>query len=470
MEQSRALRQCLAEVSDPVVSRSSLWESVTAPILLFPRPACILIRDDSMRIGVWCIFMEHFDIVLALSRIALDADGPRATQQIERLRDALRDSAPDQAAKLSRLLSRAKRRHEIAPMAMDEMRATAEAARRHLPGEPLSPSTPPPTDRETGTPLARVTFPGNASLAPPILTSTLATAIEDLLAEWKRSEDLARIGSRPHMRCLIYGAPGVGKTNLAHYLSVQLGLPCVEVRLDGVVSSFLGTTARNIGALFDFANRYRCLLFLDEFDAVAKARDDAQEIGEIKRVVNTLLQSLDARNGHGVTIAATNHEHLLDPAVWRRFDSRIHIPKPDAAARESLLARFLSPIRVTPPEMHLLIWATAGMSGADIEILVEAAKRFLVLHGPGGTADGIQALGPLLLSVLRSQATINRTLFDDERAGALTGSIEDLDRALQKDGFTQAERGAFEGVSQSAVSRRDKKTDANVAKAVTQDA
>jgi len=411
--------------------------------------------------------MENFDIILTLARIALDGEGPRATQQIERLRDALAKSSPEQAAKLTRILSRNGRRHTMAPLAMEEMRATAEAARRQLPGETLSPSTPLPTDRETGTPVARVIFPGAQPTPAPILNAPLTAAINDLLDEWKHFEQLARLGAKPHMRCLIYGPPGVGKTKLARFLAQQLNLPCVEVRLDGLMSSFLGTTARNIGALFDFANRYRCVLFLDEFDAVAKARDDMQEIGEIKRVVNTLLQSLDARNGTGITIAATNHEHLLDAAVWRRFDSRIELPKPQAEAREDILATFLAPITLEPPEMRFLVWATEGMSGADIEMMVDAGKRFFVLHkrhlsakeraGNFGREQPTRA--PVVLEALRRQAALNTRMFTPERAALLTGPLDDLNHALQEAKMSQTERGVVLGLSQSAVSRRGKRTE-----------
>lgn len=407
--------------------------------------------------------MDHFDIIFSLAGLALDADAARATKQVERLRDVLSASDKEQAAKLSRLLNRGARQQTMTPMAFDEMRSTAEAVRKQMPGEVLTRATPLPRDKETGGPLVRILFPEDFEDGPPVLVPPLSDGIDDLLAEWKRIVELARLGTNPHTRCLIYGAPGVGKTKLARYLAHKLDLPLVEARLDGLVSSFLGTTARNIGMLFDFANRYRCALFLDEFDAIAKARDDAQEVGEIKRVVNALLQSLDGRNGRGLTLAATNHEHLLDAAVWRRFEARIHIPKPNAEARATMLNTFVKPLKLSDAERHFLVWATEDMSGADIEALVIGGKRFFVLHGNpvlprSADPSTASSRGHMIIEALRRQAALNSRLFDDRRRELLSSSDEELEKALLIDGFLQKEVGDLLGMTQSAISRRARKS------------
>ena len=400
--------------------------------------------------------MEHFEIILALSRMAINGDQNRVRSNLIRLRDALVESDPKQAEKLTRLISRETIRHEFAPIALERMRKSQKLAAFSLPGEKLSKMTPLPADKETGAPLARVVFPDSHDDPVPVLDSDLEAAIYDLLSEWDQIEAFEKIGIQPNTRCLIYGAPGVGKTLLARYIARELDLPLVEARLDGLVSSFLGTTARNIGALFDFADRYKCILFLDEFDAIAKARDDKQEVGEIKRVVNSLLQSLDARGSHQFTLAATNHEHLLDGAVWRRFEARIHIPLPDVRARKTILTRFLDPLRLSEPEMKLLSWLTERMSGADLETLVIGGKRYFVLHSTAYYERKGQSreMSEILLAALKRQTTLNARLFDGRRHKLLLGEIENLSEALVEEAdLTQKEIATIFGVSQSTISR-----------------
>ena len=396
--------------------------------------------------------MDHFEIVLSLCRTAVGHDADRARFQVKRLRDALRESDKRQAEKLTRLLTREERKQSVAPMALSRMRASSIAV---LPGEILTRNTPIPSDKETATPLARIIHPEEATEHEPIFVEALREAISDLIDEWSRIRELAALGVLPNLRCLLYGPPGVGKTMLAQYIGGRLGLPIVEARLDGLVSSFLGTTARNIGTLFDFANRYRCILFLDEFDAVAKARDDIQEVGEIKRLVNSLLQCLDARGNTGFTLAATNHEHLLDPAVWRRFDGRIEIGLPDREARCNLLHRFLQPLELTQDEINMLIWLTGGMSGADLKTLVEGGKRFLVLQQPKGRNAARKSTGQSMLPSLQRQAILNGHLFGPDRRALLLGPAEDLAAAfVECADLTQRAAGAIVGISQSTVSRR----------------
>jgi hypothetical protein len=402
--------------------------------------------------------MENFDVVLALAQAAISGDGERSRHQVSRLRDLLARGDAKQAEKLTRLLNREERRQSVAPMALEQLRANGGKA-PPLPGEKLGRNTPLPHDRETAMPLARIVFPDDSGSQAPILSGALSAAIKDLIGEWARTEQLAALGVQPNMRCVLYGAPGVGKTMLARYIGTQLNLPVVEARLDGLISSFLGTTARNISALFEFADRYRCILFLDEFDAIAKARDDAQEVGEIKRVVNALLQCLDARGRRGFTLAATNHEHLLDSAVWRRFEGRIEIALPDHAARNALLERFLAPMTLTDADRKMLVWLTEGMSGADIETLIAGGKRFFVMQSASAEppGNGITARRRSLLAALRRQATLNGHLFGRGRQALLLGPEDEMAAAMVGGaGLTQREAALIVGLSQSTISRRSR--------------
>ena len=150
---------------------------------------------------------------------------------------------------------------------------------------------------------------------------------------------------------LMYGPPGTGKSRLARHIAKELGLDLYVARLDGLISSFLGSTSKNIRALFDFAARTPCVLFLDEFDAIAKLRGDSQELGELKRVVNSFIQNLDTLGSHSIVIAATNHQELLDSAVWRRFSYRLALEFPPAELREKMWTSFNGSLAFTEREI-----------------------------------------------------------------------------------------------------------------------
>ncbi|WP_234418660.1 AAA family ATPase [Dongshaea marina] len=185
----------------------------------------------------------------------------------------------------------------------------------------------------------------------------------------------AGVGISPSM--LIYGPPGCGKTKLAHNIAARLSLPLITARCDTLISSYLGSTAKNLRSLFDHAANRPCVLFLDEFDAFAKARDDKHELGELKRVVVSLLQNIDSLPEGTILLAATNHEDLLDPAVWRRFAYRVKIPLPSREIREGLLSQFLGDY--CPSSLRKLIDVTDGMNGAVIQQACYAAVRNAVI-------------------------------------------------------------------------------------------
>jgi SpoVK/Ycf46/Vps4 family AAA+-type ATPase len=226
-----------------------------------------------------------------------------------------------------------------------------------------------------------------------VLTDAQAVVLNEFLSVAKSHAQLEAAGVVTPLSLLLYGPPGCGKSLLARLVARDLGLDLYIARLDGLISSYLGSTSKNIRALFDFASRTPCVLFLDEFDAIAKLRGDQQELGELKRVVNSFIQNLDNLGPHSIVLAATNHEELLDSAVWRRFSYRLQLGYPAAEQRRLLWRQFTAPLSFASHEIDLFVDLSEGFSGSDIREACLRLHRRRITEGVSPTlANALEAL------------------------------------------------------------------------------
>ena len=197
-----------------------------------------------------------------------------------------------------------------------------------------------PVDNETRLNIVDVFNPAESNLHV-VLPETIEKKVSDFIRVMEHRDDIKAAGLPLQSTLLLYGVPGVGKTTIAQYISWKTKLPLVTARLDALISSLLGNTSKNIRKVFEYADSKPCILFLDEFDAIAKARDDQHELGELKRVINSLLQNIDIFSTNNVLIASTNHPELLDKAIWRRFNTVIEVTHPGTEGVTKLLELYL---------------------------------------------------------------------------------------------------------------------------------
>ncbi len=215
-----------------------------------------------------------------------------------------------------------------------------------------------------------------------VLSDENRSALDEVILEQSRADLLGTHGLRPVAKLLFCGPPGCGKTTAAEVLGGELSLDVAVVRFDGVVSSFLGETAANLRRVFDFLAAERVVALFDEFDAIGKTRSDEAEHGELKRVVNAFLQLIDAYRGQSLLVAATNHEKLLDHAIWRRFDEVLLLEFPTLPQLRELLRIKLRAVRHDLPiESTAFLKTLAGFSHADVERVVVRAAKAMVLAG-----------------------------------------------------------------------------------------
>lgn len=233
----------------------------------------------------------------------------------------------------------------------------------------------------------------------PILALGVRSALTEWLTEIWAEDELKEVGILPRRRAIFDGAPGTGKTTLAHHLAARLGLPMLAVRPECVISKWVGETGERIGKLFQLASNPEqpLVLFLDEFDAYSRQRRKSEQASDDSRneEVNTLLQRLEQHKGF--LIAATNFADHIDQAIWRRFDIHITLELPGPKERERILARYLSPFVVGPSALSELAEAMETASPALMRAFCEGLKRQHVI-------------GPKLGSDMRKESVIERLI------------------------------------------------------------
>ena len=302
-----------------------------------------------------------------------------ATQRISEdfltlARLALSDRAQDVTLFLSRIARRHRERDPEGCAALTGLVRSAtgrSSALRRETGVPV------PVDADSRLHLLRVE--NHVEALPPVYSPEVDAQIGALIRERRSLERLLASGLVPTRSALFVGPPGVGKTMSARWIANQLGLPLLTLDLSAVMSSFLGRTGNNVRAVLDFAKQQPCVLLLDELDAIAKRRDDATEVGELKRLVTVLLQEIDEWPATGLLLAATNHPELLDPAVWRRFDALVEFPKPTQEKIASAVAQFLVDETVSAEWIAVLSILFSENNYSDIQRRIDQIRRASVL-------------------------------------------------------------------------------------------
>lgn len=269
----------------------------------------------------------------------------------------------------------------------EELRDMIDAAKRHgLP--PDSPTNPVPINKPRGelSNLLTVSY-SKSRLADMILDDVVAEKLKRTIKEQRFFSKLQEHGLTPRRKLLLVGPPGTGKTLTASVLAGELGIPLFLVRLDSLITKFMGETAAKLRQVFDAVGNVRGVYFFDEFDAIGSQRGLPNDVGEIRRVLNSFLQMIEQDHSNSLIIAATNHPEILDYALFRRFDDVIEYSLPNQAQIMAMLKDRLSGFKLARSLWDKSMEQAAGLSYAEIARATDEAIKNAIIHEQDSVAE-----------------------------------------------------------------------------------
>lgn len=275
----------------------------------------------------------------------------------------------------------------------DKLKRLVQKARdRQRTGAPAGGQTPIPLARPRGElqGLVESSYP-KITLASMVLSDDVRARLIRVVRQQQERVTLREHGQTPTTHMLLVGPPGTGKTMTASALAGELRLPLFTVRLESLFSRYFGETAGKLRLLFDQIAQTRGVYLLDEFDAIGARRGEPNDVGEIRRVLNSVLAFMEEPNStDSLVLAATNHVEILDEALARRFDEVVEYTRPDAAAARAIIERRLGKFKIAAKTWTDLAPALDGLSQGELVRAADAVVKDAILEG--ATKVSVEAL------------------------------------------------------------------------------